>query len=193
VVGRAVHAFVQQRAAQQVIERAFARAIEAGQSRLAFERDVIDGRLAIAGARHAQPFHDVGQRLTQLLAGLAGPRLERGVGAQLEGGDAGRGRERVGVEGAGVGHALGPVPVGLAAEGHHRHDLALAAEGTAGQTPGHDLGQRGEIGRDAVVLLGPAGRIAEAGDHLVEDEHHPEACGDRAQLLQVPRNGGRGP
>src|SRR5205085_1869003 len=41
VIGRAVDAVVEQRAAQQMVERPLARAIEAGQPRLALERDVI--------------------------------------------------------------------------------------------------------------------------------------------------------
>src|SRR5437016_1103930 len=64
---------------------------------------------------------------------LVRARLERGVRAELERRDGRRGAERVRVEGPGVGHTLAPVPVGIAAEGEHAHELALAAEREIGR------------------------------------------------------------
>src|SRR5207247_1767303 len=113
--------------------------------------------------------------------------------AELERGDARGGAERVGVEGPGVGHALAPVPVGIPAEGEHTHELALAAKGAAREPTGHDLRERGEIGRHAEIGLGPAGRVAEARDHLVEDEDDPVARRQRPELLEVARDRRCGP
>src|SRR5438874_895551 len=41
----------------------------------------------------------------------------------------------------------------------------------ARQTAGEDLGQGRQVGADAISLLRPARRDAEAGHHLVEDQH----------------------
>ena len=42
--------------------------------------------------------------------------------------------------------------------GHHRHDRLLSHDGGAGQTAGHDLGERRHVGRHAEVRLSAAGR-----------------------------------
>src|SRR2546426_7746007 len=85
------------------------------------------------------------------------------------------------------------VPVGIAPEGEHSHELMLATEGAAREAAGHDLRERGEIGRDAEVRLRTTGRVAETRDHLVEDEHHAVARRQRPELLEVTRDGRRRP
>jgi len=92
-----------------------------------------------------------------------------------------------------VGHALAAVPVGVAAEREQRHQRTLATEGAARQPARNDLGERRQIGRDAEVRLGAARRVAEAGDHFVEDQHHAVALRQRPQLLQIARDRRRRP
>src|SRR5262245_59461738 len=66
VIHRAVHALVEDRATEQMIVIALARAIEPGQPRLALERDVIDGRLAVAGPGHARALHRLAEPAAKL-------------------------------------------------------------------------------------------------------------------------------
>ena len=49
-------------------------------------------------------------------------------------------------------------------------DVGPAGHAAARQAAGQDLGQRRQVGPDAVMFLRPAGRDAEAGDDLVEDQ-----------------------
>src|SRR5262245_6951130 len=85
------------RKAQQLIEGAFARAVEAGQAGLALERHVIDRRLAVAHAGRARVLEGIGEAAAQLLAGLVGARLQGGVAAQLQRRDGRGGRQGIGV------------------------------------------------------------------------------------------------
>src|SRR5207249_10528268 len=47
------------------------------------------------------------------------------------------------------------------------------------------LAENTDIGTNAVVLLAASGRVAEAGDHLVEDEQDIILLSQLAELLQV--------
>src|SRR3546814_7451032 len=62
------------------------------------------------------------------------------------------------------------------------HNLLLAADGAARHPAGHDLRHRREVGNDAVARLQPAWAPAEAGDHLVEDQH--DRSGEHTSELQ---------
>src|SRR2546426_420659 len=77
VVRRTVDAVVQQGAAEQVVEASLARPVEAGEAGLALERHVVDRRLAVAGAGHADALHDVAETAPELVAHLVRARLER--------------------------------------------------------------------------------------------------------------------
>src|SRR5262249_51442946 len=88
-----------------------------------------------------------------------------------------------GVEGAVRGHALRAIPQGIATRGHGRQEQLLPTHGGPGEPARHDLGEGGEVRSDAEVLLGAAGRVAEARDHLVEDQYHVVPLGQRAQFL----------
>src|SRR6266481_1255599 len=134
------------------------------------------------------PYTTLFRSAPQLLARLVRARLKRRVRAQLERRDRRGGAERVRVERPGVRHPLAPVPVGVVAERQQGHQRTLAAEGTARQAAGDDLGECGEVGRDPEVRLRATGRVAEARDHLVEDQHDAVARRQRAQLLQVAGN-----
>ena len=52
------------------------------------------------------------------------------------------------------------------------HDVAPARDRGEREAAADDLAERGEVGHDAVVLLGAAVGEAEAGDDLVEDQRH---------------------
>jgi len=76
---------------------------------------------------------------------------------------------------------------------HHAHDVGAPDQRSAGITAGNHLGQRGQIGRNAVEALRAAGRAAESADHLVEDEHDAVFGGDVAQIGQELRGSGTWP
>ena len=67
---------------------------------------------------------------------------------QFQGRQAGRERDRIAGQGAGL--------VDRAQRGDLLHDVAATAEGADRQAAADDLAQRGEIGCDAIVLLGAA-------------------------------------
>ena len=64
------------------------------------------------------------------------------------------------------------------------HQLRLAAERRDGPAVGHRLAERGQVGRDAGDRLVAAEPVAEARDHLVEDEHGPVLRRELAQPLE---------
>src|SRR5262249_29187989 len=183
VLGGTVHAVVEKRTAQELVEIAPARPIESGQSRPALERHVDDGGLAEAGAGRAHALHHLADARAQLVRDLVGARVQPPVGHQLEGGGGRRCAHGIGVEGAVLGHALRAIPHGIATMGHGGHERLLPAHRGPGEPARDDLGEGGEIRSDAEVLLCAAGRIAEARDHLVEDQHHVVPLGQRAQFL----------
>src|SRR3546814_12082217 len=53
-------------------------------------------------------------------------------------------------------------------------DLAFSHEGATRQAARQDFRQGREIRRDAIFLLGAAGRHAEPRHHFVDDHHDPE-------------------
>ena len=61
------------------------------------------------------------------------------------------------------------------------HDVRPPGNRAARQTAGDDLGQHAHVGRDAEARLRAAARPAEAGDHLVEDQHHAVLARQLAQ------------
>ena len=112
------------------------------------------------------------------------------LGDDLQRGEPGRGRQRIGVEGPLLQNAFEAVLVQLTFEGLDLQDVALADDRATRQAAGHDLGQGSDVGRDAIDLLGAARAVAEAGDHLVEDQHHAALGGERAQVTQKRHAGG---
>ena len=82
---------------------------------------------------------------------------------QLERGQPGRHRQRVARQRAGLVHGAQRRQAG--------HDVAPAAKGRRRHAAADDLAQAGHVRRDAVVRLRAAQRHAEAGHHLVEDQH----------------------
>jgi hypothetical protein len=99
--------------------------------------------------------------------GLCGG-LQMGVDDVLVGQEMGEhggaGCHRQGVPGEGSGLVDG------SERGEVLHDVGAASEGSDGEAPAYDLAQGGEVGTDAVELLGSAEREAEAGHDLVQDE-----------------------
>ena len=63
-------------------------------------------------------------------------------------------------------------------------DVLATANGAARKAASDDLGQGGEVGRDTVVGLRPAGGDPKTGNHLVEDQEGAVLTGQRPQLVQ---------
>ncbi len=61
--------------------------------------------------------------------------------------------------------------------GQIAHHVLAAGAGAARKPAGEDLRHRREVGPDAELFLSAAGRHAEAGDDLVEDQQHVRAPG----------------
>ena len=101
------------------------------------------------------------------VAGVVGA-VGAGVGLahDAQASDAGRSRQRVGVECARMLHLrlAGPKLQG-------RHQIGTPGHAAARQTACENLRQRRQIRRDSVIPLGPARRDAEAGDDLIENQH----------------------
>ena len=126
----------------------------------------------------------------QAFPGGVGRRVGLAVGDVVQTGDAGGGRERVGVEGALVGDAAAAVPTGLIAHLDLGDELPLPGDGATGEPAGQDLGQRGHVGGDAEFFLVAAGAEAEPGDDFVEDQRHVQLGADGAQLADPFHIGG---
>src|SRR5438874_61881 len=56
---------------------------------------------------------------------------------------------------------------------HFLHHVLAAAEASHRKSAADHLAEAGQVGLDAVALLGPTARHPEAGHHLVEDEERP--------------------
>ena len=98
------------------------------------------------------------------------------VGDDPQRGDAGRGGQRIGVEGAGVLHLR------LAgAEIENVENVGPPCQAAAGQAARQDLGQRRQVGLDVVEALSAAGMDAEAADDFIEDQQTLVLGGDVAQ------------
>ena len=112
-------------------------------------------------------------------AELVGLAARFAVGDDLQRGDAGRGGQRVAVEGAGVLHLR------LAGtEVENLHDVGPARQAAARQTAGQDLGHGRQIGLDVVKALGAAGMDAKTADDLIENQQAIVLRGDVAQGLE---------
>ena len=98
---------------------------------------------------------------------------------QLQGRQARRHRHRIAAERAGL--------VDRPARRDLFHQVALAAIGADRHAAADDLAEGGEVGIDAIQLLGAAERDPEAGHHLVEDQQRAVARAQVAQVLQVAR------
>jgi len=59
---------------------------------------------------------------------------------------------------------------------------AAPAVRARGEAAAQDLRQRGEVGPDAVELLRPAARDAEAGHHFIEDKENAFGVAHRTKL-----------
>ena len=70
-----------------------------------------------------------------------------------------------------------------------RHRLGGAPEGAHGKTTADHLPEAPEVGDDPGVLGGSAGRDAEPGDDLVEDEQGPRSGAGVAKSLEEPGPG----
>ena len=90
-----------------------------------------------------------GRRGACLLAGLASAD-------DLQRGDAGGGRERIGIVGAGMRNLLALLALGRV-EVEIVQDVAPANDRAAGQSARQDLGERREVGRDAELPCAPPG------------------------------------
>ena len=106
------------------------------------------------------------------------PRVRARLAQLGERGETGHCRDRIAVERADLGHEVGR-PVQPRVE--RLHDLLPPAHGRQREAAADDLAEGGQVGDDAVVLLGAAVGEAEARHHLVEDQRDPVARGERAQ------------
>ncbi len=93
---------------------------------------------------------------------------------------------------AGQRHRVGAIRAAVQHDvlGLHVHDVLAGAEGgRAGRAAADRLGDAGDVGDDAVALLGAAEGDTEAGDDLVEDEQHAVLVAEAAQTLEEARLG----
>ena len=79
--------------------------------------------------------------------------------------------------------------VDVAGGGDPLHQLARAAVRGGGQPAADHLAHHGQVGANAVELLGAAAGDAEAGDHLVADEQRVVAVGELAEELEEALGG----
>ena len=130
--------------------------------------DVADLRMPLLPLQHPAP---------NGLADALGTVDEALVLEDVEDGERGRQRDRVADVGAADRAVAGRV-----------HDLRLAEHARERQPGGDRLGDRDQVGLDAVVLdrEHPAG-AAEAGLHLVDDEDDPVPVADRAHAREELR------
>src|SRR5713101_5461478 len=90
------------------------------------ESDRQDRDFAASAAADAAPLERVVHAGADLVGGRGGPLLDGGVLDDVEAGDAGGGRYRVGVEGAGVRDPLVALPSGVVAVVEHAHNIGAA-------------------------------------------------------------------
>ena len=107
--------------------------------------------------------------------------VDAGLAQLGEGGDAGADGQGVPGEGSGLVH--------VAQGGHALHYLAASAVAAHGQAAADNLAQGGDVGHDAVQPLRPARAHAEAGNHLVENQHRAVVGGHAAQALEEAGRG----
>ena len=103
--------------------------------------------------------------------------MEPGRGHQVEHRQAGGHRHRIAAERAGL--------VDRAGRGDLLHQFASSAIGAHRHAAADDLAEGAQVRAHAVARLRAAQRDAEAGHHLVEDQHRAMARAQLAQVLQV--------
>ena len=190
------HALAQQRgeggAAQQgggvVLEVA---EIEAGEARrLGADVGLEDRGAPVCAARHAAAREHLVEAALHQVHHFLGVVGGLAAGDDPEGRHAGRGGQRIGVEGPRMRHHLVTVPVRVRPGLEHPHDVPFPHHGAAVQPAGHHLGQRRHVRRDAEILLRAAHRVAKARHHLIENQHHAAARRLGPQMGQEGRVGG---
>ncbi len=148
------------------------------------EEDAEHRGRAVDAAAHAARLQRLVHAGAQAVALAVQLALDLAGLEDLELGDGGGGHQRGAAVGPLVGHALRAVALGVARERDHVHDVGAAGERGAGQAARHRLREAREVGRHAEIFLRAAGGHAEAGDDLVEDQHHAAPARLVAQLLQ---------
>ncbi len=68
---------------------------------------------------------------------------------------------------------------------HALQDRTRSRHGSNGKPRAQSLAEGADIRLDAVIFLAAAGSVAEAGDHLVENQHRTTVSCELAQALQV--------
>ena len=151
------------------------------------EDDVEDGELSHDLRGEPGVPHQLGEAVAQGVPGVAQPRVGAGLPQLGEGGEPGHRGDGIAVQGADLGDVVGGA---LQARIEGAHDLLAPAHGGQRKAAAHDLAHRGEVGDDAVVLLGAAVGEAKARHHLVEDQRNLVAPRQLAQALQESGAGG---
>ena len=105
-------------------------------------------------------------------------RLARGHA--LEHGNPSRGRKRCPVKSPLMRH---PLP-GIVRHVKEFHNVRPSHYGPAGHTASDHLGKTRQVRPQPVEHLGTARTEAKAGDHFVENQHHPALSGHRLQIAQ---------
>ncbi len=173
--GRRVDAAVEHRALQKRAwaSRSQARAPSKSRTGAALKKSVTrpGGGGDLEGAVGGERLEAGGEAVGEGAEALVGGGVEAGQGRQ-----AGRDRQRVARERPGL--------VDVAGRGDSLHRLARAGVGRRRQAAADHLAEHGQVGFDAVQLLGAAAGDAEAGDHLVEDEQGAGLAGGLAEELE---------
>ncbi len=107
--------------------------------------------------------------------------MEAGYGQPFQRGQAGRHGDRVPGQRSGL--------VDRTEGGQLLHDVAAPAEGAHRHAAADDLAERGQVRANAVALLRATARDAEAGHHLVEDQHRAVPGAQLAHALQEAGSG----
>ena len=111
------------------------------------------------------------------------PRVDPRPAQLAEGRDSRRAGERVTRQGAREGRV---VERALSRGVGGGHDVGAARDGRQREAAGQRLAEDGQVGDDAVVLLGAAVGEPEAGHHLVEDEEGAQAIGELTEAGEEP-------
>lgn len=127
------------------------------------------------GAEAVQAVGEAGSKGFEAVVGWLGLK-------ELEGGQSGGHRQRISGEGASLEDGSG--------RGDEVHGGGGAAVGGSGQAAADDFAEGGQVGGDAVALLGAAGREPEAGHDLVEEQQGAVLAGQFAEALEVSGIGG---
>ena len=141
------------------------------------EAQVEQGGESVAAAGDLHAGHEVVELPPDAGGGPVGVGVRVAGGDQLQRRDPRRRREGIGVERARVGDSADVVPRGVFLVGDHVEDVPPPGDAAARETTSEDLRQRGQVRRHPKARLRAAGGDAEAGHHLVEDEHSAVPAG----------------